>query len=114
MLFLLQQQVEKKYSYLQQNSFYGDGIYELKYLLGQTYPFHHLTEYGINGFPVTELAFDKDRKTWGTSRDATALLMLSMQTKTISMAKSTTNVPLIMNNRSIQPVTHEEGRSMDD
>lgn len=107
-LFHLQQLVEKKYQYHHQKLFCGDGVKELKYLLGQTFPYHHLLEYGINNFPVTELAFDKDRKPWGTSRDATALLMLSMQAKVISMSKNSQGIPVIIDDGSIKPVIHDE------
>lgn len=42
--------------------FAGRGSLELKYLLGQTYPYHHLVGQKNAYFPVTDLIFDKDKK----------------------------------------------------
>lgn len=68
----------------------------------------------ISTFPVTDLAFDKDRKPWGKPNDATALLMLSAQSGIISMVKGADGKPLVVYTSNIEPVIHEEGRSMDD
>lgn len=65
-------------------------------------------------FPITELAFDKDKKPWGKPNDVTALLMLATQGKTITMLKGSNGMPIILNDKTIEPVTHEEERSIDD
>lgn len=93
--------------------FHGTGEDELTYLLGQTYPYHHLKVEKKASFPVTDLAFDKDRKPWGAPNDATALLMLAMNSRIINMVKSAKG-PVILNDETIEPVTHIEGRGMDD
>ncbi len=84
------------------------------YLLGQTYPFHRLNGHLGTSFPVTELAFDKDKKPWGNPNDVTALLMLSSQSRVINMIKGPNGVPLVLYDGTIPAITHEEGRSMDD
>ena len=106
--------MEKNYKYQQPKYFRGNGSLELKYLLGQTYPYHYLKQHPSSFYYAKELAFDKDKKPWGTAQDATALLMLALQCRILVMSEASKSTPLILSDSSIQPVFHEDGRSMDD
>lgn len=69
-----------------------------------------------SSFPVTDLAFDKDRKTWGTPNDATALLMLATKSGVIHLEKGSNGIPTVkyIKDFAPEPVTHVEGRDIDD
>ena len=86
----------------------GTGSLELKYLLGQTYPYHHLAGQEDAYFPVTDLIFDKDKKFWSKNpKDGTALLMLSTQSKTVAMWK-VNGIPSVSYGGMIPPITYTE------
>ena len=86
----------------------GTGSLELKYLLGQTYPYHQYAGQGETYFPVTDLIFGKDKKPWSKNpKDGTALLMLSVQSKTAAMQK-VDGVPAICCDGMVPPITYAE------
>ena len=89
----------------------GAGEAELSYLLGQTYPYHHIESYSDVNFPAQDLIFDKDRKPWGPPNDATALLMLAMNSRVINLIKGPKG-PLVLYDGLIKPVIHYEDEDM--
>ena len=90
----------------------GTGSLELKYLLGQTYPYHSPDVQEKGYFPVTDLIFDKDRKPWSRNpKDGTALLMLSAQSKLVMMVNSKRG-PVVGYSKTIPAIIHREDGSI--
>ena len=88
----------------------GAGKYELRYLLGQTYPYHYMEGKTTTSFPVTDLRFDKDKNPWGSPNDATSLVMLATKSGIIHLEKGSNGIPVVKYIRdfSPKPVTHIE------